>query len=343
MSGDGDHGDHDHDGGSGRRTRTDGFGGGEPAPPARGVRTPWEALPPDVRAAVESRLGSPVLVAATQPAGFSPGVAARLRLADGRRAFVKAVSAAQNPESPRLHRDEARIAGALTAAVPAPRLLAAIEADGWVALLFEDVEGRHPAQPWVPHELDLVLRTVAELARLLTPSPVAAPPVAGKDGAFRGWRTLAADHAAGTDDLAGLDPWAARQLDALAALEAGWAEGAAGDTLAHADLRADNLLITPEGRVVVVDWPWACLAAPWYDLVLLLPSVRMQGGPPPQSLFVRHPVADPGAVTSLVAAVAGFFLGNARRPAPPGLPTLRPFQAGQGRAALAWLRSRLDD
>lgn len=42
-----------------------------------------------------------------------------------------------------------------------------------------------------------------------------------------------------------------------------------------------------------------------------------------------------GAVTAAVAAVAGFFTGEGLRPAPPGLPTLRAFQAAQGNAARA--------
>jgi hypothetical protein len=37
-------------------------------------------------------------------------------------------------------------------------------------------------------------------------------------------------------------------------LEAGWSQAAAGTTLLHGDLRADNLLLTP-GRVMLVDWP----------------------------------------------------------------------------------------
>lgn len=317
------------------------------APAATGVRAPWNAVPAGLKASVEAHLGTPVLTAETQPGGFSPGVAARLLLADGRRAFVKAVSEAQNPESPGIHRSEARIAAALPANAPVPRLLAGFDRDGWVVLLFEDVEGRMPAQPWRPAELARVLAAVGDLAARLTPSPVDVPSVVERHAdSFRGWRTIAADHAAGADDLAGLDPWAARNLGALAGLEAGWAAGAAGDTLAHSDLRADNVLLTADGRVVVVDWPWACLAARWFDLLLMLPSVHMQGGPPPQQLFDTHEVAagaDPDAVTAVLAAFTGFLLGRARKPAPPGLPTLRPFQAAQGRAALDWLRVRTGD
>jgi aminoglycoside phosphotransferase (APT) family kinase protein len=316
----------------------------ERAPVAGGVRAAWEEVPAELRALIEAGLGARVAAAATQSGGFSPGVAARLRLADGRRAFVKAVSGAVNPDSPGIHRTEARVAAALPARVPAPRLLGTFERDGWVALLFEDIEGRTPVQPWDPAELDRVLAAIGELAALLTPAPVAAPSVQERAAdMFRGWRKLLAAHQEGTDDLAGLDPWAVRHLPALAALEADWAGAAAGNTLAHGDLRADNLLLTPDGRVMVVDWPWACVAAPWFDLVLMLPSVGMQGGPPPEVLLDRYPPAagaDPAGVTAVVAALAGFMLGQSRMPAPPGLPTLRPFQAAQGRVALDWLRTR---
>ncbi|SFF31422.1 Phosphotransferase enzyme family protein [Actinacidiphila alni] len=318
-------------------------GSGDVVVEAAGVRAAWGDVPEGLRREVETYLGGTVVEARTQRGGFSPGVAARLRLADGRRAFVKAVSAAANPDSPGIHRTEAKVAAALPPQVPAPRLHTSFESDGWVLLLFDDVEGRPPAQPWAPAELTRVLAAVADLATLLTPSPVAAPPVAAKAEMFSGWRTLAAEHAAGTDDLTSLDPWAVRRLAELAALESGWADAARGDTLAHADLRADNLLLTADGRVMVVDWPWACVAAPWFDLLLMLPSVAMQGGPHPAEIFDRHPVAagaDPAGVTAVVAAVAGFMLGHARRPAPPGLPTLRAFQYAQGVVALDWLRTR---
>ena len=102
-----------------------------------------------------------------------------------------------------------------------------------------------------------------------------------------GWRRLTAAHAAGDDDLSGLDPWAARHLDRLADLEAGWPAATEGRTLLHADLRADNLLLTPT-RVVAVDWPYACVGAAWVDLLLLLPSVTMQGGPDPEPTFAAR-------------------------------------------------------
>ncbi|MDX3235819.1 aminoglycoside phosphotransferase family protein [Streptomyces sp. ME03-5709C] len=315
--------------------------------PTPRTRLPWAALPRDLAVAVEARLGAPVARAEDQTGGFSPGVAARLSLTDGRRAFVKAVSPAQNPDSPHIHRAEAWIAAGLPEDVPAPRLLHSFERDGWVVLAFEDVAGRTPAQPWDAEELRRVLDAMTGLAADLTPSPgtVPAPPVVDRLAASFGcWARLAADRDSGTDDLRGLDPWAAAHLDELADLESGWPEALTGDTLAHGDLRADNILLAPDGRVVFVDWPWACTSTAWFDLLCMLPSVVMQGGPEPEGLFAAHPSArdaDPEAVDAALAALTGMFLCHARHPAPPGLPTLRAFQRAQGEAALSWLRERL--
>lgn len=119
-------------------------------PPAANARIPWSALPARIRAEVERRLGSPVVDARTQEGGFSPGVAARVVLADGGRAFVKAVSPERNAVTPSVHRREARIVAAIPPGAPVPRLLWTLDddPDGWVVRAFEDVEGRHPSLPW---------------------------------------------------------------------------------------------------------------------------------------------------------------------------------------------------
>ncbi|MFF2008811.1 phosphotransferase family protein [Streptomyces sp. NPDC058195] len=309
------------------------------APPASGVRHPWSGLPAPFRRAVEDILGAPVVEADSQSGGFSPGVAARVRLADGRRAFIKAVSAETNPDSPRLHRTEARHTAALPPGTPAPRLLGSYDDGVRVALVLQDIDGRQPRVPWDTAELSRVLAAVGELAASLTPAPADAPAVADRKAAmFSGWRTLLAG-----GDTDGLDPWAARHLGLLADLEAGWAAPASGDCLAHSDLRADNILLTDD-RVFFVDWPHAVRAAPWFDLLMMLPSVAAQGGPDPEAVFTAHPLgrgADPAGVTAVLAALTGYFLSDARLPAPPGLPTLRAFQQAQGTAALRWLRGRL--
>src|SRR4051812_4900817 len=96
-------------------------------------------------------------------------------------------------------------------------------------------------------------------------------------------------------------------------------------------------------RVWIVDWPWAARGAPAFDLVAFAPSVAMQGGPPPDELLsmsAHGRAADPDAVTVLAATVVGYFHLRSFLPPPPGLPTVRAFQAAQGRVALSWLRER---
>jgi hypothetical protein len=325
-------------------------------------RVPWQDLPASVRAWAERSLGSAVVAAASQPGGFSPGAACRLRLADGRRAFLKAVCATANPQSPVMHRREAAVAAALPTSVPAPALLGQYDDGEWVALLFADVDGVPPAEPWQIPQLIQVLGALADLHRICTPSPIeTVPSVAGYFAEdLRGWRELAAlghpgPHEDGHMDsrqdghpglhpylLTRLDGWSARHLDQLAELESQWPEAAAGITLLHSDVRADNMLITDDG-VVFVDWPHACTGAPWFDVVAFAPSVAMQGGPDPEWVLGRAQSAegaDPDAVTAVVAAVAGYFTWQALLPDPPGLPTVRAFQAAQGEPARAWLRQR---
>ncbi len=279
-----------------------------------------------------------VLEAVTQPQGFSPGLAARLRLDDGRRFFVKAVSEAANPDTHHIHRREARILAALPPSAPAPRLLWIYDARGWVALGLEDIDGRHPHEPWTESDLRLVLTTLVKMARDLTPSPVAVEETASQafERDINGWQVALAR------GETRLDAWCRKHLARLAELESRAPAAADGDTLLHFDTRADNLLIAGD-RVYVVDWPWARTGAWWIDVVAMAPSVAMQGGPSPEALLER---LDLGGVAkadldAVVCTIAGYFVVRALEPDPPGIPTVRSFQAAQGRVAIAWLRERL--
>jgi aminoglycoside phosphotransferase (APT) family kinase protein len=313
------------------------------APPAEGARVAWQAVPSDVRTAIERVCGARVAHASTQAGGFSPGVAVRVRCTDGTRWFVKAASAELNPDAPRLHRQEARVLAGLDHLIaarrlPVPRLRGIAEAGTWFALVIEDVEGRQPALPWQDGELDLVLAALDSLASALTPAPVTVPDAGEYLGTdFTGWRTLAQT---GDDRI---DPWSRAHLPELAALEATWADHATGSTLLHADIRADNLLLSGDG-VIIVDWPHACRGAAFTDLVFFAPSVAMQGGPGPAALLARSQAgrtASPEAVAAVVCALAGYFTEHSLRPAPPGLPTVRDFQAAQGEVTRRWLTTLL--
>lgn len=306
---------------------------------ASGVRIGWADLPARVRTAVESVVGGAVVAAVSQPGGFSPGSADRIRTADGRRAFVKAVSSAQNSDSPEIHRREARVAAALPASVPAARLLGCYDDGEWVALVLADVEGRHPRTPWLAAELDLVLATLAELGASAVPAALDDLPSAAEQLAFdlSGWERIAAE------PPPDLDPWVADHLDGLRALADRGLAALAGQSLVHVDIRADNLLLGADGTVTLVDWPWACRGPAWLDTLTLLINVRLYGGHDTEALLGLSPVTrdvDPADISGVLAGWAAFFTDMARRPPPAGLPTLRAFQRAQAEAVLSWLRAR---
>lgn len=314
-------------------------------PPAAGVRVAFQAVPPRVRSAVEQVCGSPVVEASTQAGGFSPGVAARVSCADGSRHFVKAVSAEVNRRSVDIYRQERDVLTALEPVIlasdlPIPRLRGSVDLDSWVALILDDVDGRHPAEPWKPDELGRVAAALDRLAAALTPAPIAVPAVGEKYArAFTGWRRLVQS---GRTD--GLDPWTRARLDDLADLESTWEAHTVGDTLLHTDVRADNILLTGDDDVVIVDWPHACRGAAFVDHVLFAPSVAMQGGPELTDLLALSAAgrsADRRQVAATLCALGGYFTYQSLRPAPAGLPTVRAFQAAQGEVTRRWLAQLL--
>jgi hypothetical protein len=310
-----------------------------------GTRLEWSQIPEVVRASIVGRLGAPVVAAVSQERGFSPALAARLRLADGRRAFVKAIGPDEESGAPggqAAYRREAAIAAQLPPTAPAPRLQASWDEHGWIVLILEDIEGTNPAHPWRGDELRRVLEALTVLAETLTPAPLSAPRAAAP-GRRPHWAQIAMTPKL-VDQVTDLDPWLRPNLEILARAEERFENAAAGETLIHSDIRSDNILLT-EQRVLFVDWPHAMVGAPWLDLLYLLPSVAMQGGPEPDAVFWSHPLsrhADRDAVIAVLAGVAGYLLHGATQAPPPGLPTLRRFQLAQGQEALRWLRQLID-
>lgn len=269
----------------------------------------------------------------SQPGGFSPGSADRVITDRGRRAFVKAVAATINARSAELARQEMRITALLPEAAPAPRLIEGFEDGEWVVLVFEDVEGAHPRTPWVESEIDAAVTALAELARLTTPAPPGLPRAADEfAGNFEGWDRITAD------PPADLDPWLRDHLPELRAASARTIDRLrTGDTLTHCDVRADNMLVRPDGRLVIVDWPWASAGPDWWDRVILAANVWVHGGDPVRVIEG----IDRRIVTDSFAAFAGMFFDICRLPPPPGIPTVRAFQRWQADALLPWLKAEM--
>ncbi len=133
--------------------------------PTMSHRPPWSSLPLLIHEWVGEVLGAPVVTAIGQAGGFSPASADRVVAANGQRAFVKAVHVDQNAFTTDMHRVEARVAAAFPRGLPAPTLLGCLDQDGWVALAFADIDGRHPHIPWDADELEATPALVGRVRR----------------------------------------------------------------------------------------------------------------------------------------------------------------------------------
>jgi hypothetical protein len=306
-------------------------------------RVRWDEIPPELRAAIEDVLGEPVVAAHSQPGGYSPGSADRVVTASGRRAFVKSAGLSVNPETPGIHRAEAAVTASLPEAVPAPALLGFVEHEDWVALVLEDVEARHPSTPWQPRELAAVLDALHEMGSVRLPRESAVTELPDAiAGDAEHWRSI--DASALPALPRGLDVFVREHHEELTDAAARAVEDVRGDRLVHFDTRADNILLRGDGTVVFVDWPWGARGVPWFDALSLLINVRYYDpGADIESLIAAHPVFDgmpADAATRVLAGFAGLFLGSSLRPAPPRMPTLRPFQRDQAVVTLDWVRER---
>ncbi|MFJ9588743.1 phosphotransferase [Streptomyces acidicola] len=297
----------------------------------------WAALPREVTAQIEQLLGSPVASASGQPGGFSEGWTARVHLANGKRAFIKAASSLVAPAVADFHRRQIAVSQRLPAGAPTPRLLDAYDDGTWVVLAFEDIPGRLPAQPWQPDELDRVLAAVTDMTEVLTPSPVDNA-ILGKPR-LGGWLDVAAD-AAVRAKVVELSPWAAHHFDDLVALEQN--ASLVGSTLLHGDLYPFNIMLTAD-RVFVVDWPHAWIGPRHCDAVTLLSSAWLSGVEP-QAVAEHHPLIrdlDPVRVNEVLALQAGFLLRVAAVAGPAADRNLVAMMTALGLASLRWLGQRV--
>lgn len=307
----------------------------------QGVRSSWAEVPTTVRDAVDTVLGSPVVTTREVSGGFSPGPAVRAELSDGRTVFIKAAGTSLNEHSPAMHRREAAVLELLPPNVPAPRLLGVVDDRDWVALIIEWVDGRMPiaADPTDVQRVLELLRRVADAAHDAELSSIGTLAETHGD-LFGHWQLLAAE------PVPGLDDWSRRHVDRLAELDALAPAATRGSDLLHVDVRTDNVILAESGPAddIVVDWPGATLGAAWVDLAGLLPALHLDGGPPPWDVFDTAPIArntKPAAVDAFVASLAGYFTRMSLLPPPPGLPTVRAFQAAQGSIARTWTARRL--
>lgn len=300
-----------------------------PSEKPRTQRATWADLPHSVQSWVEEELGDAVVRAESQSGGFSLGTADRLVTRTGRRAFLKAVDANLHPQTADLHRQEGRITASFPSNTPTPAVLAAREfsgADGaaWVALLLEDIEGRHPEYPWQREELAAVFRALDGTSRVPVNAELKLPTTeADLTAELVFWHRLAQGvaleqlaYVRGTDsyqELVELLPFVNQKAGEFAAfVDEHLVAHLAGSSYVHTDLRGDNILIRPTGEAVLIDWPWATVGNPHFDVASVATDALIAD--PSLSLTeVRELIPASGRpplefLKANVVALAGYYL-----------------------------------
>jgi hypothetical protein len=270
---------------------------------------------------IERAVGSQPVRYERRPGGYSTADRFAVTLADGRSVFVKSAEA---PNMTRWLRREHEVYAALSGSfIPA---LAGWDDDGIRPLLaIEDLSDADWTPKWNPARVAAVLAALAELADA-TPPPHTPSVRESFADLFDRWRVVESDPkpflSTGLRDGAWLD----RALPAiLAAVDSA---PITGDRLCHLDVRSDNLCFR-DGRAVLVDWNWASLANPAVDVAAWLPSMRVEGGPPPWAIL-----PDSGALGAFIAGVWAAVVGL---PPPETAPTVRDVQRRQLAVALDWI------
>lgn len=302
------------------------------------IRLSWGDIPARVRESVELSLGGPAVRAETQGSGFSYGVAARLAFANGSRAFIKAIPAGD--ELSVRYRTEGEKARVLAPSIAfMPRVLFMDEdLHGWTVLAFEDIEG-HPPVPSKPAELLAAIDTMTLIPGNITPHlkrmlpPIEEVFLANR----RAWQLFA------TNGIPpGLDSRCHRHVGRLVEMESGWAAACQGDALLHGDLFPHNMLYTPSGEVVIVDWERACVGAPWVDLVMFLAVTS--DSLDPEAIVHSNPLTrevSPADINCMLAAYLGHWAWSSQQPVQPTRPNLRKFHTRCTAMTLEWLSRRI--
>lgn len=221
--------------------------------------------------------------------------------------------------------------------------------------LFPALTGQTPRHPWARGDATRALDALGGLGQVLagaSTSPAARhlDTLAGTDGPvelFGHWSTILGD----SHDPWASRPWVRRQARWLAESDATLREQCGGSVPAHTDLRADNIVMDRR-HVFFVDWAAARLAAPWVDPAVVRLRLRDLGNRPGRRRHGRgvavpaHASGDrrggPDRLGATLTSLAAALHRMSRRPAQPGLPTVRPWQDRCAERLLAFAERRFE-
>jgi hypothetical protein len=194
-------------------------------------------------------------------------------------------------------------------------------------LIIEDLSEATWPPPWTPALVAEVREQIAAMHRCAPPLPPMSELI---PDAIGGWSKVAEDPRPFLSLRMASARWLEAALPQLVAAEAACRTD--GGSLTHFDLRSDNICITAAGPKFI-DWAEACLGNPALDLGGWLPSLELEGGPPPDALLPDGP--------EVAAWVSGYFAARAGLPAIPDAPRVRAIQKAQLTTALPWAQRAL--
>jgi hypothetical protein len=300
------------------------------------------AAPPSVVEYVGDILRGRPAVERPAADGFTQSVASVVSTAEGTEAFVKA-GRNDDPAGAAV-RIGAELAG--TVGDLGPPLLSWAERDGWFVAIYELLPGA-AVEEWRTDDFEPLAELACKMRERFDPSPVSpTEPYANAFEPLLGtWSALAAAEspkARSVDHVRDLQLPYGLRIETLAALEADWFPALQfGTALQHGDIRRDNVMREPSGRLRLVDWTHRWTAPGWADWVRLVPDLAVDGHDGPSAFRqLAWADADEHAVNVMLAGLAGRAWRDGHREAVPGLPQLRPMQLRQGDMTLRWLAQR---
>lgn len=216
------------------------------------------------------------------PFGLSAAERHLVVFENGSRAFVKGATDAQTADWLRTeHQLLGQVGGRF-----GPEVVAWIDDAHRPVMVTSDLSPAYwPAASgttiWRPRDIDAVLGTLQDLAA--APVSRELPSVAWPQPC---WSRLVERRVPARLGLCSTD-WIDRHGPLLVDLD----ERAAptGSAIVHGDVRSDNLCLLPDGHVRLVDWSHGGIGDPRHDLVTLVPSLQLEGGPAP-SARLRDPI-----------------------------------------------------
>lgn len=313
----------------------------------------WSAVPRAIKDEVAELLGSPVARAERVYGGYAPSATFRMRLANGRRAFLKGIYPLTKDSGVKwdLENEERIYQECAPFMRPwAPEYLGGAKAEGWHVMVLEDV-GPQTMPPWTLAKAKACARSYAAFHAHTygKPLPRWLSRIEHHDFAPFWDRLASSGELRMTASLARrradeAEEWLDVALPVLRARSALLLKIRPPFAFMHFDTRSDNIRL--QGKLLrMFDWNFACAGPVEFEVAAFAQSIAMEGGPEPERTVAEYDLVLPlrsVALDASIAGIAGYFADRAWRRPVVGLPRIRSVQRRQLKASLAWAARQFD-